>query len=270
MAVLHSRSMHIGSRGGLQALRHAASLRRSVVDLEVIIPAYNEAGRIPNTLLQAVDFLASQPWSSRIVVVDNGSVDETGAVVRRISRETGSRESGSTVPISVIGCSRRGKGAAVRRGLLSGTSRFTGFFDADLATPLDTLTAAMSHLEEGAAAVIASRHAPGSTLVRPQQLGRRVGGSAFRALTKSKVKGIFDTQCGFKFFERSSLTAAMVQCRATGFAFDVELLLRLQHQGARIIELPVAWTDGESSTFRPFHDGIASFASVLQLEKSIL
>lgn len=263
--MLHSRSMNNGGRGGFQARRHADSLRRSLVDLEVIIPAYNEAGRIPNTLLQAIDFLASQPWSSRIVVVDNGSVDETGAVVRRISGEAG-----SSVPISVIGCSRRGKGAAVRRGLLSGTSRFTGFFDADLATPLETLTAAMSHLEEGAAAVIASRHAPGSTLVRPQQLGRRIGGKAFRTLTKSKVKGIFDTQCGFKFFERDSLTAAMVQCRATGFAFDVELLLRLQHQGARIIELPVAWTDGEASTFRPFQDGIASFASLLQLEKSIL
>lgn len=78
------------------------------------------------------------------------------------------------MPISVIGCARRGKGAAVRRGLLSGTSRFTGFFDADMATPVETLAAAMSHLQHGAAAVIASRHAPGATLVRPQQLGRRL------------------------------------------------------------------------------------------------
>ncbi|BCW35330.1 hypothetical protein StoSoilA2_13860 [Arthrobacter sp. StoSoilA2] len=89
------------------------------------------------------------------------------------------------------------------------------------------------------------------------------------ALTRTKVKGIFDTQCGFKFFERDALTAAMVQCRASGFAFDVELLLRLQHQNARIIELPVAWTDGAESTFRPMHDGIASFASVLQLQKTM-
>ncbi|MFJ5954469.1 glycosyltransferase [Paenarthrobacter sp. NPDC092416] len=262
MGLLHSPSIHIGKRGRPHERRRTDSLRRSEVDLEVIIPAYNEAARIPDTLISTVDFLASQPWTSRIVVVDNGSVDETGAVVRRISQEK--RDS---IQISLVGCSRRGKGAAVRRGLLSGTSKYTGFFDADLATPLDTLTTAMSHLDAGASAVIASRHAPGSTLVRPQQLGRRMGGKAFRALTKSKVKGILDTQCGFKFFERDALTAAMVQCRTTGFAFDVELLLRLQHDEARIVELPVAWTDGAESTFRPFHDGVASFASVLQLQK---
>lgn len=263
MVPLQSHSVHIGRRGGLQARRHSETLRRSRVDLEVVIPAYNEAARIPGTLRQTADFLATQPWSSRIVVVDNGSVDETAAVVRRISREKG-----GMVPISVVGCSRRGKGAAVRRGLLSGTSRFTGFFDADLATPLETLTETMSHLSNGAAAVIASRHAPGSTFVRPQHIGRRMGGTAFRVLTRSKVKGIQDTQCGFKFFERDALTAAMVQCRSTGFAFDVELLLRLQDNDASIIELPVAWTDGAESTFRPFQDGVASFASVLQLQKA--
>lgn len=258
-----SQRVHVGRRGGVLTRRHSDSLRRSRVDLEVVIPAYNEAARIPSTLKQTVDFLAGQSWSSRIVVVDNGSVDETAAVVRRISREKG-----SVVPISVVGCSRRGKGAAVRRGLLSGTSRFTGFFDADLATPLETLSEAMRHLSDGAAAVIASRHAPGSTLVRPQHIGRRVGGTAFRVLTRSKVKGIQDTQCGFKFFERDALTAAMVQCRSTGFAFDVELLLRLQDNDASIIELPVAWTDGAESTFRPFQDGVASFATVLQLQKA--
>lgn len=263
MVPLHAHSVQIGRRESFQAKRHPDSLRRSYVDLEVIIPAYNEALRISGTLTQTVDFLAVQPWSSRIVVVDNGSVDDTASVVRRISREKG-----DSVPISLVGCSRRGKGAAVRRGLLSGTSKYTGFFDADLATPLETLTLAMSYLAGGAAAVIASRYAPGSTLVVPQHLGRRMGGTAFRALTKSKVKGIQDTQCGFKFFERDALTAAMVQCRSIGFAFDVELLLRLQDNDAGIVELPVAWTDGAESTFRPFQDGVASFASVIQLQKA--
>ncbi|MFP3578574.1 glycosyltransferase [Arthrobacter sp. SIMBA_036] len=262
MDLLDSDSIQKTNWGSRDVQRTIGSLRRSPVDLEVVIPAYNEAERIPKTLIQTVDFLACHKWSSRVVVVDNGSVDETAAVVRRIS---GANR--STVPISVVGCSRRGKGAAVARGLLSGTSRFTGFFDADLATPLETLEAAMDHLERGAAAVIASRHAPGSTFVQPQHLGRRVGGTAFRVLTRSKVKGISDTQCGFKFFERDALTAAMVQCRTTGFAFDVELLQWLQRSGADIVELPVAWTDGESSTFRPFKDGAASFASVFQLQK---
>ena len=236
------------------------SLRRSTVDLEVVIPAFNEAQRIAETLARTLDFLGSQAWSSRLVVVDNGSADETGAVVRRVAAENS-----GPVPITLVGCSCPGKGAAVRRGLLSGTSRFTGFFDADLATPVETLVPAMRHLRNGAAGVIASRHSPGSTFVRPQPLGRRLGGAAFRVVAGSMVTGIRDTQCGFKFFEREALTRAMVQCRSTGFAFDVELLQRLQRGGERIVEIPVAWTDGPGSTFRPVSDGIASFSAMLHM-----
>lgn len=235
---------------------------RSAVDLEVVIPAYNEAARIPRTLLQTVDFLAAQSWTSRIIVVDNGSADDTGPIVRRLASRAG-----VSVPIVLMGCARPGKGAAVRRGILSGTSHYTGFFDADLATPLETLTATMEHLDSGAAAVIASRHAPGSSFVRPQQFGRRVGGMAFRVLTRSMVQGICDTQCGFKFFERDAVTRAMVQCRTSGFSFDVELLQWVQNDAGRIIEIPVAWTDGPQSTFRPIRDGVASFASVLQMHR---
>lgn len=238
------------------------NLRRSPVELEIVIPAYNEALRIPHTLSQTIDFLAAQPWSARIVVVDNGSGDETGPIVRRIAEERS-----GTVPVVLVGCSFPGKGAAVRRGLLSGTSKYTGFFDADLATPVETLGLAMELLKSGVGAVIASRHAPGSTFVTPQHFTRRVGGGAFRILTKSMVHGVTDTQCGFKFFERDAVTRAMVQCRTSGFAFDVELLQRLQRDGDQIVEIPVAWTDGAESTFHPIRDGFASFASVLHMQR---
>jgi dolichyl-phosphate beta-glucosyltransferase len=237
-------------------------LARPAVDLEIIVPAYNEADRIPETLQETVEFLESQEWSSRVVVVDNGSSDETGSVVRAWTRQKSGR-----IPVSVIGCGRPGKGAAVRRGILSGSSRFTGFFDADMATPVKTLSVAMKHLEQGAAAVIASRHCPGSSFVRQQPIGRRLGGMAFRALTRSMVQDVHDTQCGFKFFNRRAINQALVQCRMTGFAFDVELLHRLQREGGRIVEVPVAWSDGESSTFRPIRDGAASFGAVLQMYK---
>lgn len=238
------------------------SLRRSPVELEVIIPAYNEATRISRTLRHTIDYLELQPWNVRVVVVDNGCVDDTSLLVRRIAHECMDR-----VPVALVGCSLPGKGAAVRRGLLSGTSRFTGFFDADLATPLETLAIAMEVLKGGAGAVIASRHAPGSTFVQPQTFGRRIGGGAFRMLVKAKVQGVSDTQCGFKFFERDAVTRAMVQCRTSGFAFDVELLQRLQCNGDRIVEIPVAWTDGAESSFHPLRDGMASFAAVLQMHR---
>jgi len=241
---------------------HHVPRRRPVVDLEVVIPAYNEATRIPNTLRRTVGYLQAQPWTSRIVVVDNGSADQTGSAVERISAD----ERGS-VPIELVGCARPGKGAAVRRGLLSSSASYVGFFDADLATPLETIATAVHHLTRGATAVIASRHAPGASFVKPQQLGRRVGGRAFRVLTRSMVPGVCDTQCGFKFFERVAVARALVQCRTSGFAFDVELLQRLQRGGGAIVELPVAWTDGAQSTFRPIRDGLASFGAVIQMHR---
>jgi hypothetical protein len=81
------------------------------------------------------------------------------------------------------------------------------------------------------------------------------------------VSGVHDTQCGFKFFERHAVTRALVQCRTSGFALDVELLHRLQSDGGRIVELPVSWTDGPGSTFRPIRDGLASFSAVLQMHR---
>lgn len=232
-----------------------------MVDLEVIIPAYNEAERIPTTLAATIDYLEAQPYTSQVVVVDNGSVDDTGDVVRKLSQHA------SSVGISVIGCAQPGKGAAVRRGLLSSRARYVGFLDADLATPVETLGEAMPLLEAGASAVIASRHAPGAEFAQAQQLGRRLGGTAFRFITRRMVQGIADTQCGFKFFELGAAKRALVECRTMGFAFDVELLQRVQNHGGSIVEVPVSWTDGPASTFRPVRDGVASFKAVLQMAR---
>ena len=125
----------------------------------------------------------------------------------------------------------------------------------------------MEHLRAGAAAVVASRHIAGSQILHAQPLGRRLGGSPFRLATQRVVKGVRDTQCGFKFFERTAVTRALVQCRTSGFAFDAELLGRIQSDGGRIVEVPVAWSDAAGSTFRPFRDGLASFGAVWQMSQ---
>jgi glycosyltransferase involved in cell wall biosynthesis len=237
----------------------AGSVRGLAPDLDVVIPAYNEFARLPETLRETVRFLADMPWRTRVVVVDNGSVDGTAA---EAAREIGTP---GRVTVDVIGCSRPGKGAAVRRGILAGRAPLVGFFDADLATPLETLPDAVAALHDGAAAVIASRHAPGASFVHAQPLGRRIGGQVFRSLSSSLVPGVADTQCGFKFFQRDAVRTALVRCRTTGFAFDVELLARIQRDGGRVVELPVAWTDRAGSTFHPVRDGVASFKAVLAL-----
>lgn len=236
--------------------------RRPTVDLEVAIPAYNEASRLPATLARTVDFLREQSWSSRVVVVDNGSSDGTADVVRAFSAAAD-----ASVAVELVGCARPGKGAAVRRALLGSRSRYVGFFDADLATPVETLSTVMEHLTAGATAVVGSRHAPGARFVEYQPTARRLGGAAFRLATRSLVSGVHDTQCGFKFFDRAAVVPALATCRTTGFAFDVELLRHLQEAGAEIVEIPVEWSHTGGSSFSPVRDGMSAFRAVLQLQR---
>ncbi|MEU9886143.1 glycosyltransferase [Sphaerisporangium sp. NPDC051011] len=251
-----------GATAGPRAGRRPPT--RTVVDLELIVPAFNEAGRLPETLRALTSFLGEQPWRSRVVVVDNGSTDDTTAVV-------GAADGGlveSRVETVAIGCSRPGKGAAVRRGLAGSGARFAGFVDADLSTPVRTLTRAMAELRDGAAAAIASRHAPGARFVHPQPLRRRAGGAVFRMLARPLLPGVHDTQCGFKIFERRAVQDALARCRVSGFAFDVELLRRIRQAGGRIVEVPVEWTDDARSTFRPLHDGVPAFTDLLRLYRA--
>ncbi|MBM7772613.1 glycosyltransferase involved in cell wall biosynthesis [Actinokineospora baliensis] len=231
--------------------------RRAPVDVEVVIPAYNEAPRLRGSLTATARYLATRSWSSRIVVVDNGSADATARVARSAV--------GAPVPVEVIGCAIAGKGAAVRRGMMTSGARYVGFVDADLATPIDALGEALAALEAGATAVIGSRYAGGAAILRRQPVTRRLGGAAFRALAKRMVPGVADTQCGFKFFERTAVQRALTTCAITGFAFDVELLRGVQAQGGTVVELPITWTDDTRSTLRPLRDGLPAFRAALTL-----
>ncbi|WP_329107626.1 glycosyltransferase [Micromonospora sp. NBC_01699] len=236
-------------------------IRLGEVDLELVVPAFNEAARLPATLAEVTEFLAAQRWRSRVVVVDNGSADDTATIVD--ARDWNAE-------VVVVGCSRPGKGAAVRRGIAGSMARFVGFIDADLSTPVPTLTRAMAELEAGAAAAIASRHAPGAELAHPQPATRRLGGAVFRALARQLVPGVHDTQCGFKIFNRVTVQWALEHCQVNGFAFDVELLRQIRRAGGRIAEVPVTWTDDERSTFRPLRDGRAAFVDLFRLYRADL
>ena len=234
---------------------------RPFVDLEVVIPAFNEAHRLATTVERAVEFLSQAEWTAAVVVVDNGSVDRTVDIARRF--QTG------RVPVHVIGCRAPGKGSAVLRGLATGTSTFTGYMDADLATPVETLGAVVPLLRDGAAAVIASRYADRARLVTPQPALRRVGGSLFRALTRSLLPDIADTQCGFKFFRRDLLEPVTPLLGISGFAFDVELLALVRRHGGSIVEIPVSWTDVPGSSFSAVRHGARTFTDIVRIQRSL-
>jgi dolichyl-phosphate beta-glucosyltransferase len=209
------------------------------------------------------------PVDLEVVILDNGSVDDTAASVLAVDGRACNVVTGWCVEVVAIGGSRAGKGAAVHRGLRTSRSRFVGFTDADLSTPLETFLPVMAALSHGAAAAIGSRHAPGARIAGRQPLGRRLGGTAFRALSRPLLPGVHDTQCGFKFFDRTAVQPALWRSRSTGFAFDIELLRHVRDDGGRIVEIPVTWTDAAGSTLRPVRDGLAAFGAVAQLHRQL-
>ncbi|MFC4472670.1 glycosyltransferase [Streptomyces xiangluensis] len=235
-------------------------LIRPPVDVDLIIPAFNEERRLPSTIESTVEYLSGRPWSSAIVVVDNDSADSTREVVGQFAH----------APISVyaIGCSDHGKGAAVRRGIATSRARYVGFVDADNATPISTLDAVMALLREGHAAVIASRRAPGARYEMEQSAARRCGGWMFRKLAQLTLPGVADTQCGFKFFDGPLVREIVAECRIDGFAFDVELLARLVRERKDVVEVPVAWSDVPGSTFSARRHGLRSMADLLRISFS--
>ncbi len=243
------------------ACRREARMR-PFVELEIVIPALNEEQRLPQTLARTLEYLARQPYTSAVVVVDNGSVDRTADVVRSAMR--------GLVPVYLVGCSTPGKGSAVRRGFSTGRSRYVGFMDADLATPIETLDEVMPLLRAGATSVIASRNAPGARRAVPQGLLRRTGGCVFRAAARTVLPGVADSQCGFKFFLGRAARAVLPECQVDGFSFDVELLGRLQRVGHGIVEVPVVWTDAAGSTFSPLRHGVRSFSDTLKIRRLLV
>jgi dolichyl-phosphate beta-glucosyltransferase len=221
--------------------------------LSVVIPAYNEERRLPLTLRALVAYLRSLGRPFEVVVADDGSDDATIEVARAAAAE-----------VSVIGLPHRGKGAAVRAGVLASRGELALVMDADLSTPVAELDGLVAALEGGCAVAIGSRHAPGARVEVPQGVGRRAAGRMFNMLVRALVlPTLHDTQCGAKLFRREAALAVFERCRTDGFAFDVEALLLAERLGYRVVEVPIAWRDAPDSRVRPVTDGLRMFWEVL-------
>ena len=235
-------------------------LLRDPCHLEILIPARNEAQRLSRTLMTTVKYLERQPYSSSIVVIDNASFDHTA--------DLASKKWSDQVPVHLTGCASPGKGAAVRRGILTSRARFVGYMDADLATPIETLDAVMPLLENNLAeAVIGSRKIGGAIVAKRQPPLREIGGIAFRTMARHLLRDLTDTQCGFKFFAGDVARRAARQLTIDGFAFDVEMLRIIADMNVDIKETPVVWTDVEGSTLRSVRDGVRATADLYRLSR---
>jgi dolichyl-phosphate beta-glucosyltransferase len=231
--------------------------------LSVVIPAFNEAARLQPYLDEVIDFLEGrgEPWE--VVVVDDGSTDGTGAAVRALAaRHPGLR----LLPLG----RNRGKGAAVRAGMLTAVGASRLFADADGATPIAELKRLEPALAAGADIVIGSRVLNDAAVTIRARPHRVMAGRMFNWLVaRLGVRGVADSQCGFKLFTGAAAETLFGPLQTSGFAFDVELLLRAQALGYHVVEVPVNWTDQEGSKVGVLSNGPGMLAQTLRARRRI-
>ncbi len=211
------------------------------MELSIVIPAYNEASRIANTLRNVTAFCESHLTDWEVIVVDDGSSDHTEEEV-----------SGFEKTRLLKNDMNRGKGFSVRRGIMAARCETVMFTDADLSAPIGEAQRLMGAIAAGADVAIASRLFDVTTTVERIPL-RRLMASTFRLLVKTLViRNIHDTQCGFKMFRRAVARDIFSQQRLKGWGFDVELLYIARLKKYRIEEVPVSWAESSESRLRWF------------------
>lgn len=222
-----------------------------VTDLSLVLPAYDEASRIGPALDELFDYLrASRPVAGEleVVVVDDGSTDDTVAIVEARPEAQGASPG---VRLRVLRVPHRGKGAAVRAGMLDARGDMVIFADADMATPPDQLPRLLAALRDHDVA-LGSRIQPDGSDMRATQPGyRRLLGKGFHLLASVWVVGpVQDTQCGFKGFNRAVAQDVFSRQRVTSIVFDVEIIYLVRARGYRFAIVPIRWFDQRGSRMR--------------------
>lgn len=228
----------------------------TVPSLSIVIPAYNEAARLPATLRRIREYLRARPGSHEMIVVDDGSRDDTSAAAR-----------GLDFPgLQVLRTeTNRGKGHAVRRGMLFARGDVRLMTDADLSTPIEDLDRLLIRLDEGYDVAIGSRAVAGADVQVHQTFYRETAGRAFNLLVRLlALPGLHDTQCGFKVWTAAAAQEVFGAGHLDGFCFDVEALYIARKRGRRIAEVPVTWRNDAATRVGTF-GGMAAFLDLARI-----
>lgn len=238
-----------------------------IPELSIVVPAYNEAERLPRTLVEIDQYILTSCLTVELIVADDGSGDATAAIARDFQPASASYR--------VLELPHRGKAATVRDGMLAAHGRFVLFTDADLSTPMEYADPLLDALRDGADIAIGSREGTGANRV-DEPAYRHMMGRIFNGLVRLlAVSGISDTQCGFKAFRQDvardlfsrlrvhDTEATIRGPRVTGF--DVEVLFLARRSGYTIVEVPVFWRHVSGSKVDPLRDTFRMFADVVRV-----
>src|SRR6266513_4261971 len=227
----------------------------------VAIPCFNEGARIGDTVRSTLDYLSSESPDAELIVVNDGSTDATSTIVRDAL-------SGAKIQTRLLeNFPNRGKGAAVRTGLLAATKPIGLFFDADLSTPLPEIPKLIEPIANGDVDLAFGSRALDRNLIGVHQPWRREQAGRVVNLLVRLATGLpfWDTQCGFKAFRLEACRPILETARIEGFAFDVELLSLAHRPGLRIREVPVRWNHAEGSKVSFFRDSLRMLREVIAL-----
>jgi dolichyl-phosphate beta-glucosyltransferase len=226
--------------------------------LSIVVPAFNEAARIGDSIKKIDEFMRRSPHSSELIVVDDGSIDNTADVVAQTQ----------TKDLRLVRNDRNhGKGYSVKQGILAASGKYVLFTDADLSAPIDEANKLLDiAMHDGADVVIGSRAIDRSYIEKHQSRLREFGGVAFNVMVRLLLGlRLHDTQCGFKLFDRQKSRRIFELQRTVGFGFDPELLFLAKRQGLKIRETPVRWSHAEGSKIRFLRDGVRMFFDLVQI-----
>jgi len=229
------------------------------IQLSVVIPAYNEARRIVPYLEAITAYLGRRGLSYELLVVDDGSRDDTAALVERADAR-------------LIRLPRNtGKGAAVRAGMQAARGALRLFADADGATPIQELERLEAAINDGADLAIGSRTLASrdNRYQVKARLHRTLLGNLFNRIVRALgIQHIHDTQCGFKLFRRAVAQDLFSVACINGYGFDLEMLYIARRRGYRIAEVPINWTDQPGSKVRVLRDGLAMLREMLAVRRN--
>jgi len=230
--------------------------------LSLVIPAFNEEARLPSTLPTAVAWCRQQPRTWEIRVVDDGSDDDTCAVVERIAAELDEPR------LLLQREPHRGKGGAVKAGMLASDADWRFLCDADFSMPVAEVERFLPPYLHDEHVIIGTREGPGAVRVGEPE-SRHLMGRVFNRIVQTLlVPGISDSQCGFKCFSARAVDELFPHVTIDGFAFDVEVLFLARKRGFHIAEVPITWHYMEASKVRPFRDTRRMVTEVLRIRAS--